>query len=232
MSKSGFKSDYSNKSSPQFGSFVRAILGLGYVPLYRFKEALRNLYVLAKRLTGRQRKFSRRMIEYVEKVWVNGNFPPETWVMFQHDGVTTNNHSEGYNYRLGSKKRISKHPNAYLFVSVVIEELKTSMRDAVMAKQGNINKKNSTNSRKAKIMEMKKTLMSGLEENTVELISYQQAMGGSVVSNLTAAREVDSSSEPITSGTETESNWSSVPTCYRRSKETVRALLLSGGKGS
>ena len=31
----------------------------------------------------------------------------------------------------------------------------------------------------------------------MELISYQQAMGGSVVSNLTAAREVDSSSEPI-----------------------------------
>ena len=88
MSKSGFKSDYSNKSSPQFGSFVRAILGLGYVPLYRFKEALRNLYVLAKRLMGRQRK---RLIEYLQKVWVNGNFPPETWVMFQHDGKTTNN---------------------------------------------------------------------------------------------------------------------------------------------
>ena len=83
VSKSGFKSDYSNKSSPQFGSFVRAILGFGYVPLYRFKEALRNLYVLAKRLTGRQRKFSRRMIEYVEKVWVNGNFPPETRTRFQ-----------------------------------------------------------------------------------------------------------------------------------------------------
>ena len=76
VSKSGFKSDYS-KTSPQFGSFIRAILGLGYVPLYRFKEALRNLYVIAKRLSGRQRKFSRRMIEYVEKVWVNGNFPPE-----------------------------------------------------------------------------------------------------------------------------------------------------------
>ena len=83
------------------------------------------IYVLAKRLTGRQRKFSRRMIEYVEKVWVNGNFPPETWVMFQHDGETTNNHSEGYNYRLGSKKRISKYPNANLFVSVVIEELQS-----------------------------------------------------------------------------------------------------------
>ena len=117
--------------------------------------------------------------------------------MFQHDGETTNNHSEGYNYRLGSKKRISKHPNAYLFVSVVIDELKSSMRDTVMAKQGNINKKKSTNSRRAKILEMKKTLMSGLEENTVELISYQKAMGSSVVSNFTAAREVDSSSEPI-----------------------------------
>ena len=197
VSKSGFKSDYSNKVSPQFGSFIRAILGLGYVPLYRFKEALRNLYVLAKRLTGRQRKFSRRMIEYVEKVWVNGNFPPETLVMFQHDGETTNNHSEGYNYRLGSKKRISKHPNAYLFVSLVIEELQPSMRDAVMAKQGNVNKKRSNNSRRTKIIEMKKNLMERLEENTVELLAYQQAMGGSVVNNLTAAREVDASSKPL-----------------------------------
>ena len=37
---------------------------------------------------------------------------------------------------------------------------------------------------------------------------------------------------PLTPGTETESNWSSVSPCYRRSKETVRALLLSDGKGS
>ena len=39
--------------------------------------------------------------------------------------------------------------------------------------------------------------MERLEENTVELLAYQQAMGGSVVNNLTAAREVDASSEPL-----------------------------------
>ena len=71
------------------------------------------------------------------------------------------------------------------------------MRDAVMAKQGNVNKKRSNNSRRTKIIEMKKNLMERLEENTVELLAYQQAMGGSVVNNLTAAREVDASSEPL-----------------------------------
>ena len=59
VQKSGFKSDYAKRENVAFGSFIRAILGLVYCPLERFKEAIRNLYLLAKRLTViRQRKFS------------------------------------------------------------------------------------------------------------------------------------------------------------------------------
>ena len=59
VQKSGFKSDYVKRENVAFGSFIRAILGLVYCPLERFKEAIRNLYLLAKRLTViRQRKFS------------------------------------------------------------------------------------------------------------------------------------------------------------------------------
>ena len=70
VSKSGFKSDYSNKSCLKFSSFIRSIIGLAFVPLDRFSEGVRNLFVLAKRLSGRQKKFAVKMIDYVSRVWV------------------------------------------------------------------------------------------------------------------------------------------------------------------
>ena len=82
----------------------------------RLNEGVRNLYILATRLKGRQRRFSVKMIKYIEKTWIRGAYPPATCNMFQHEGVKTNNHAEGYNFKLGNKKRISKHPNPYVLV--------------------------------------------------------------------------------------------------------------------
>ena len=102
VARSGFKGDF--QSSAEFACLVRAIFGLAYVPLPRLAEALRNLYILAQKLDDRQAKFAVVLIRYVERTWVNGSFPPETWNMYQHQGETTNNHSEGYNFRLGNKQ--------------------------------------------------------------------------------------------------------------------------------
>ena len=128
VARNGFKGDYSNKDCPAFHAFVRAILGLCYIPILRLKEGIRNLYILAKRLTGRQRSFAIQMIKYVLRTWINGHFPPSTWVMYNHQGETTNNHSEGLIYlllgplyfysiirvhRLGHNVAIDRHPNCY-----------------------------------------------------------------------------------------------------------------------
>ena len=48
VQKSGFKADYARKEKIAFRSFIRAVLGLVYCPLERFKEAIRNVYILAK----------------------------------------------------------------------------------------------------------------------------------------------------------------------------------------
>ena len=146
VSKSGFKGDYQNCA--EFAAFVRAIFGLAYVPLSRLAEAVRNLFILAKRLDDRQAKFALVMIEYVQKTWINGSFPPQTWNMFQHEGQTTNNFSEGYNFRLGNKKTISKHPNFFqvskgvfvqfcifvtsIFISSLFRQSKWSLRYLMM----------------------------------------------------------------------------------------------------
>ena len=49
VSKSGFKSDYSNKSCLKFSSFIRSIIGLAFVPLDRFSEGVKYqpLYLFA-----------------------------------------------------------------------------------------------------------------------------------------------------------------------------------------
>ena len=59
MARNGLKSDYSN-SDPKyrkFSSFVRAVLGLLYVPIPRMREGIRELYILGRSLTGRHRWF-------------------------------------------------------------------------------------------------------------------------------------------------------------------------------
>ena len=129
VSKSGFKGDYQN--CKEFAAFIKAIFGLAYAPPERLAEAFRNLFILAKRLQEeRQAKFALVMIQYVDKTWINGSYPPETWNMFKHKGQTTNNHSEGYNFRLGNKKTIGKHPNFFQFIQTIILELGISHDDA------------------------------------------------------------------------------------------------------
>ena len=162
VSRNGFKSDYSNKDCPSFSSFIRAILGLCYVPLLRFKEGIRNLYLLAKRLTGKQRTFSVQMINYVLRIWVNGCFPPSSWVMYNHRGETTNNQSEGYNFRLGHNRSIEKHPNTYRWVETITQELRNSENEALMAKSGNANSR-PKNAKTKRIIQWRKELMTELE---------------------------------------------------------------------
>jgi hypothetical protein len=85
-------SDVSN--NPKFGSFIRAVIGLPFAPMNRLEEAMDILEKIAKANTGSRRKFCQHLIKYLRKVWLDGPIPREVWNMFQHQGVTTNNHAE------------------------------------------------------------------------------------------------------------------------------------------
>ena len=95
VARNGFKGQYSDPKCAAFRGFIRGMTGIVNVPPLRLKEAIRNLYILADKLTGRQRSFSISLIKYFNRTWVNGHFPPSTWMMFDHQGETTNNQSEG-----------------------------------------------------------------------------------------------------------------------------------------
>ena len=194
VGKSGFKSDY--QSSPEFGSFIRAIFGLAYVPLSRLAEGVRNLYILAKKLDDRQAKFALVMIHYVQKTWINGSFPPETWNMYQHEGQTTNNHSEGYNARLGNKKILSQHPNFYQWLETIKQELEISHDEAIAAAAGKPPNR-FRRSKHKKNIEMREKLMLDLKEGTTALMSYQKAIGGSLSRAERICHDMDDDDEPL-----------------------------------
>ena len=185
VQKSGFKADYTKKEKFAFSAFIRAILGLGLVfcPLDRFKESIRNLYKLAKRLKViRQRKFSLYMINYVCRYWVNGCHHPEEWNMYLHDGQTTNNRSEGYNNRLS--QFMGKHPNLYNFISVLKDEFQVAVNNASTASVGRNPVMHATNTKNARSIKARKKMQENIKLGKTDLLTYQQAIGGSVVQSL------------------------------------------------
>ena len=96
MKKKNRAMDYSNvKDYPKFGSFIRAVIGLPYVPLDRIEEAMDILKKMRRSTTGPRRKFSKDMISYLQRTWLDGSIPREVWNMFDHKGVSTNNNAEG-----------------------------------------------------------------------------------------------------------------------------------------
>ena len=136
------------------------------------------------------------MIKYVLRTWINGSFPPSTWVMFDHKGVTTNNHSEGYNYRLGNNRTIEKHPNCYRWAETVREELRNSENKAFMAKCGNPNTRKMCRKR-ANIIQWRHDMKAQLELGNVDLLSYQQSVGGSILSHDHATNDEDDFEDPL-----------------------------------
>ena len=82
------------KTYPKFGHFIRAVIGLPFAPLERLEEAMVIISRIAKANTGSSERFCIHMIKYLRKTWQDGSIPREVWNMYQHPGVTTNNHAE------------------------------------------------------------------------------------------------------------------------------------------
>ena len=95
MKKRNMATDYSDINTyPKFGSFIRAVIGLPFAPLERMEEAMDVLGKMAKANTGSREKFCHHMLKYLRRTWLDGPISREVWNMYQHSGVTTNNHAE------------------------------------------------------------------------------------------------------------------------------------------
>ena len=177
---SGLKSDYSKKEYQEFASFIRASIGLSFVPLDRLEsEAVPILHNMAKELKKRHQSFAHNFLSYIKRYWIHGSYKPSTWNFYQKQGVTTNNHAEGYNNRIGNHQGLPVHPNPYLLVDVIRKELKIGIDDALCAKIGKPNLKSSggKSQKIKKLIAQRKELMKNLAKRNTDLPTYMKAIG-------------------------------------------------------
>ena len=84
---------------------------------------------------------------------------------------TTNNHSEGFNNRLGTKRKLGKHPNVYKWTDDIISELQTLYDNILLEMAGNPNskaaRKKNVNKKDRKVESMKQ-----LEQGNVDLFIF------------------------------------------------------------
>ena len=90
--KMGMKSQYSaSKKNPKFGTFMGCVIGIPFVPLRRLEEGFNNLKRIGNRVKGQKSKeFVEYLLQYIDRVWMNGPFERDLWNMYDHRGVTTN----------------------------------------------------------------------------------------------------------------------------------------------
>ena len=112
--------------------------------------------------------------------------------MFQSAGLTTNNHTEAYNSRLGKSVKLGKHPNFYLWTDSIISELKNSSVEAAMAISGNPNVRPMT-TKARKSQQRREKLMIELSQGSIHL----QAVGGSLAKIQQVTEEIDEDLDPI-----------------------------------
>ncbi len=172
--EAGLKSKYS-RCEKGLSTLVRSAIGLAYVPLDRMDDGMSVLKEITSELSnGREKAFGENLVSYMERVWINGPYPPSTWNQFEHVGVTTNNFNEGYNSRLSSKKEISRHPNPFVLVDVIKSELR---RADTLAMAAQVGKGSEQNKKYKKLRERKRKMMKNLRNRDIDLRSYMAAIG-------------------------------------------------------
>ena len=113
-----------SKKGIAFSSFIRAAIGLAYVPLNKVDLAFGILKKMALELKGKKIKaFGQNFLKYYEKVWLGKNYSRESWNMHMHKGISSNNVSEGYNSKINGTKELGIHPNPYILADFIKKQL-------------------------------------------------------------------------------------------------------------
>ena len=183
MKKAGLQTFYSLRSKePKFGTFIRLIFGLPFVRIDDLNRGMKNIERISQMLNEEKCKnFATDVILYVKAQWINGSVKPELWNMFMHNGARTNNYCEGYNYKLGAKKMLHKHPNVYILASSIRDELIVSQDNALVQIMGGAQKQGKK--KYEKLRERQEKMMKHYAAGNTDLYTYQLSMGAMSLSN-------------------------------------------------
>ena len=79
---------------------------------------------------------------------------------------------------------MGKHPNLYNFISVLKDEFQVAVNNASTASVGRNPVMHATNTKNARSIKARKKMQENIKLGKTDLLTYQQAIGGSVVQSL------------------------------------------------
>ena len=161
-------------------------------------KALKILKGLSKKLKiDRCVKFSKSLLDYINDYWINGSIDVKIWNMYEFRGQRTNNLAEGYNFKLGAKSSISKHPNPYLLTAIIKDELNIAKDNALVLVMGKTNRRKNT--KYETLRKYQDNMMDMYSKDNIELYVYMQSMGGYHITK-DARTRTDLDPEPYNDG--------------------------------
>ena len=138
----------------KFKQFIRQCISL---PMVRLEELQDTIDELRREdfEDSEHNNLKEEFLNYIQTVWVDGVYPPQTWNCFRRKDDNTNNSQEAYNGVLNRLIQVS-HPNPYVLLSHLQSELSNA--------QFTIEK-----SKKAKKVKFQKSNYANLQEETEDL---------------------------------------------------------------
>ena len=162
-----------------FRNWIRSVLALPFLPINRIEAAVDRLreeqFDKSSPFSDKMESFKLEFCDYIEDVWLNGNYNPKIWNHWRKTKNLTNNNNEGYNSRIN--KLISCiHPNPWILLCTLSQELLKAEPDVLWIKDGNPPKQKVT-SRYQKLIDKRDDLMAKYAKNQIEEDFYLKRMG-------------------------------------------------------
>ena len=105
----------------KFREFIRSCLSLPMIKLEELQETIDELKATDFH-NDEENKLKDEFIKYIQEVWVDGIYPPQTWCCFSRKEDNTNNPQEAYNGVLNRLLQVA-HPNPCLLLTRLVAEL-------------------------------------------------------------------------------------------------------------
>ena len=95
VDKMNMKSKYENNA--EFRNFIKQCIALSSLPLIDIEPGLEWLKQNIKFEEDNVENFKVYFLNYIEKYWINGCFPPYIWSTWKRTSDYTNDNQEGFN---------------------------------------------------------------------------------------------------------------------------------------
>ena len=157
----------------KFRDFIRACISLPMLKLDELQDAIEELKSTDFNDENKNAN-KEEFMNYIQEVWVDGIYPPQTWCCFSRKEDNTNNPQEAYNGVLNRLLQVA-HPNPCVLLTKLVAELDNVNYLIQKSKKGKKVIKRRTNYQI--LFEEKEKLKQKYHKNLISRKEYLKSMG-------------------------------------------------------